>query len=225
MTRSPVAPQERLLGFDARKMWLDAEAHWSAEHRIRFLLRNDSRPILSIDEFVWPSVFTTDQWPVATETQLEEHGLTGPARPSWIGLNVPLWESLTALREQLDVHAASIHRPYWTVAVTVFPAGQVEKPAGHGPASGGSDPAKVAESWRLLGYDVADGSLVSGLSNCGFTPEEQRLAAQRWSAHLNRHHLLDSASAADQFRQYTDSRVPEHAPFWVYGLFLIEEVR
>jgi hypothetical protein len=75
--------------------------------------------------------------------------------------------------------------------------------------------------WALLGYDVADGSLLSGLSNCGYTPEEREHLQQRFAQHMNRFHLFDDLDQALAFKDETNKRVPEHAPFFVYGLYRI----
>lgn len=73
---------------------------------------------------------------------------------------------------------------------------------------------------EFVGYDIADYYLLSGLMNCGFTEEERQRAA-RWIPHLNRRHLFDSYEPAMAFKHETDDRVPEHAPFFVFGLWLL----
>ena len=45
-----------------------------------------------------------------------------------------------------------------------------------------------------------------------------------WGPRLNEHHLFKNAESAFAFRLVTNRRVPEHAPFFVYGLWLIREV-
>lgn len=52
-------------------------------------------------------------------------------------------------------------------------------------------PALRAEAWSLLGYDVSDRWLLSGLSNCGFLPGEDIQAfREKWSDQLSDHHLF-----------------------------------
>lgn len=72
---------------------------------------------------------------------------------------------------------------------------------------------------RLLGYDIATGAFLSGLSNCGYEPGE----LTEWGRRLSSDHLLESASEADVFRELTDRRVPEHAPFYAIGVWLVRE--
>jgi hypothetical protein len=72
---------------------------------------------------------------------------------------------------------------------------------------------------QLLGYDVADLAMTSGLTNCGYTQIEKSQIQQVWAMRLNRFHLFDSRDDADRFRALTDRRVPEHAPFLVFGVY------
>jgi hypothetical protein len=42
---------------------------------------------------------------------------------------------------------------------------------------------------------------------------------------LNHHHLFTSLEPAWIFREVSNQRVPEHRPFFVYGLWLIDELQ
>jgi hypothetical protein len=82
------------------------------------------------------------------------------------------------------------------------------------------DPSGPAlEQYALLGYDVADRDLLSGLTNCGYTPEEAASLAPAWAPRLNRWHLFDHPEDATEFAAVTGERVPEHAPFFGYGIY------
>ncbi len=72
--------------------------------------------------------------------------------------------------------------------------------------------------WLTLGFDVCDESLLSGLMNCSYTPEERERLSPIWSKKLNGFHLFRTASDAEEFRRLTDARVPEHAPFFVVAI-------
>jgi hypothetical protein len=80
-------------------------------------------------------------------------------------------------------------------------------------------PDRLLEGSTLLGYDVADAGRISGLSDCGYTKEELKDLAPVWAPRLNSFGLLSTLEDAVAFRQLTDHRVPEHAPFWVYALW------
>ena len=82
------------------------------------------------------------------------------------------------------------------------------------------DPAGPAsEQYDLLGYDVADYDLLGGLTNCGYTPEEAASLAPVWAPLLNERHLFDNPGDATAYAAVTAQRVPEHAPFYVYGIY------
>jgi hypothetical protein len=83
---------------------------------------------------------------------------------------------------------------------------------------GPGDVPEEVTGWRSLGFDVADGSLVSGLLNCGYEPPEREALGERFGARLNSSGLLKTAEAAFEFREVADARVPEHAPFIVFEL-------
>ena len=69
----------------------------------------------------------------------------------------------------------------------------------------------------LLGYDVADVGFWSGLSNCGYTEEAATLRPE-WRNRINQYGLLQNHKDAFEFMEISNRRVPEHSPFWVYGL-------
>jgi hypothetical protein len=82
-------------------------------------------------------------------------------------------------------------------------------------------PAVPDSSWILLGYDIADIWFVSGLSNCGYEANERQALSDQFGQHLNQHHLFADFSQANQFRLISNRRIPEHAPFYVFGLYLV----
>jgi hypothetical protein len=77
-----------------------------------------------------------------------------------------------------------------------------------------------AAEFRLIGYDTADWGLISAVSNCGIRPEEGGgLYGKQWGHKLNHFHPFDTVSDADEFVDFANQRVPEHAPFFVFGLW------
>lgn len=80
----------------------------------------------------------------------------------------------------------------------------------------------LPDTATFVGFDVADPG-TSGLSNCGYgTVRQLESAKAAWSRSLNLHHLFEERSVADSFADYTDLRVPEHAPFLVVALYVAE---
>jgi hypothetical protein len=72
----------------------------------------------------------------------------------------------------------------------------------------------------LVGYDVCDEMLLSGLMDCGYDSDERVELAREFGPKLNRWHLFDSVQDADRFRAISNVRVPEHAPFQVVALYV-----
>jgi len=82
------------------------------------------------------------------------------------------------------------------------------------------DPVGSAlERYDLLGYDVADYDLLGGLTNCGYTPREAAALAPVWAPLLNEWHLFGKPEDATAYAAVTAGRVPEHAPFFGYGIY------
>ena len=84
---------------------------------------------------------------------------------------------------------------------------------------------KIEGETERLGYDVADEVMTSGLSNCGYSNKEREVVRPRWASRLNRFHLFDDDDAALQFKVLSDARVPEHAPFFVFGIYRLGPAR
>jgi hypothetical protein len=167
------------------------------ERLFGFLLRPDISQTLSVDTLIWP-------------TAVEDS-------PAWVGMNAPFWEDLVSLER----HVAG-GEPHTLIAATWhFAPGEARGPVG--PYIGPTTPLARDPEWKLLGYDVADPT-ISGLSNCGYSEQELRELSPVWGRRLNERGLFDDPADAFAFRDLTNLRVPEHAPFFVLGLWLIREV-
>jgi hypothetical protein len=98
------------------------------------------------------------------------------------------------------------------VRITAFPEDE--------PTPESLDPIESAvERYDLRGYDVADYDLLGGLTNCGYGPEEATSLAPVWAPLLNEWHLFGNPEDAMAFAAVTAKRVPEHAPFFGYGIY------
>jgi hypothetical protein len=209
--------EEALLGFDAREMWLTPGMREAGPggRPTDFLLRGDLDDVLSADTMVWPSIFKSS----ATLDCGPELPL-----PQWVGANVPFWDDLDALRSAVPPEFGKKH-PFWFIAATWHTdAGfaEEERQSGKilGPYIAPTVPGRRENSWRFLGFDVTD-SGISGLSNCGYDESERERFAAQWGCHLNRYHLFEDLERAFEFKRITNARIPEHAPFFVIGLWLI----
>lgn len=202
----------RLLGFDAREMFMDPSVAWPDARRETFLLAREVRKPCSVDVLVWPTMFGDglgDDLESGTASRLVSTN-------AWRGPNSPLWEDLSLLRAAL---ASTPPRDYALLAVSeAVPASSSASP----PPTSGLEPAKdsggVDPSWRLLGYDVADRGLFSGLTDCAYRADEWTRLAPAWAGRLNENHLFADLGDALAFCAESDRRVPEHAPFLVFEL-------
>jgi len=87
------------------------------------------------------------------------------------------------------------------------------------------NPEQRAPDWVLLGYDVADQWMLSGLSNCGFRPglDDAPSLRAEWGPRLNEFHLFPDIDDAFLFKRFSDERLrSDHAPFFVFGLWIVK---
>lgn len=206
-----MSSNELLLGFDAREMWLDPQEYWPDSRKKMYLLRYDVVRLLSTDTSVWRDVFDADP---------------SLQRPQWIGPVMGLWENLATLQEYMDTAWSVQTLPYWLIAVTLQQeVRQTDNLLERYARTSNINPALRDPAWALLGYDVSDQWLLSGLSNCGYGTNESEIQILRetYTSDLNEHHLFDSIKPAVDFMHLSDKRVQEHAPFFVFGLWLIKK--
>ena len=196
---------------------------WTAEQRELFLLRVDVAAPLSTDTLVWPSVFDTGQVIGMPSAERERLHMAGIPMPAYTGPNAGLWEDAASLRHYVMERRAAAP-PCVVVAVSWFSGNGPSESGDVGPYPARTLPATPDPGWQWLGFDVADGSLLSGLTNCGYRADEAPALRAQWAGSLNGNHLFDELHDARQFRALAELRVPEHAPFFVYGLYLIEEL-
>lgn len=187
--------EHKMIGYDARR--LPGTVSSCAEpETASYIIRQDVKYILSVDTYIWPSFLPFEQTEVP---QTSKPGLR---------------DELQDLR--LELIGADTSN-CWIIGVSVVEL----LPADLTPWERilkGVAPAAPDSSWRFLGFDVADGQLLSGLANCGFPPGTN----SEWVPFINANHLLDSLSAAKRFREGRNRDVPEHAPFYVFGLWCVD---
>lgn len=180
---------EVTIGFDLRSTVPDPS--WTAERKARYLLRHDVASVRSVDPDVW----------------VRPAGL--PPAPRTEPEHVGLWPHLSDL-----LTAAAGLDPAGAVTVRITELDEdAQTPESAGPFGAGS------EADHLLGYDVADYYLMSGLANCGYPSTEAASRAPDWAPRLNEWHLFGNPADAMAFAAVTAERVPEHAPFYAYGIY------
>jgi len=213
-------PEELILGFDAR----DMRDHWSDDRKRKFLFRPDVRIPLSTDPIVWPSVFENSKHP----------------KPRHVGFYMDLWEKLDDLKSYLDSLEDLSIGQYRIVAISlaINICTPVEREAWMTLLRGISPvleqkgqvlplpaavPSSLDNNWLFLGYDVSDKWGLSGLSNCGFLPtfDDVESLRNQWAPYLNTFHLFNDLDKAAEFKEFSNKRVKEHAPFFVFGIWSI----
>ena len=196
---SMAAGTETLVGFDCRQM---PDGRWTASRREAFLLREDVNQPLAVDQTAWASALPENE-------------------DAWRGV-LGHWSNLDKLRQRCRTLPASTSAR-WEVAITFrLDATSPEKGAEWVQQNlEPTQPATIQCDWEFLGLDVADGWLLSGLSNCAYEPGLRASWQASWSQHLNEHHLFASLEKAREFAVAVGRRVPSHAPFFVFGLYLV----
>lgn len=197
---------EVLLGFHLRVSPAQV-APWDIERRTKYLLDEQVITPLSVDRTVWPSsreqslyadlfsdyVASTN----ASPNGLETYEVKGQPALAMSCHDNSVLIGLTALR---DVASQLISRH--AIKPTALSVHQLRD-----------------SGWLSLGYDVADCWLCSGLMNCGFTSPQKLRLAKEFGHDLTPHGLFSSVDRARAFCTDCDSRIPEHSPFFVYGLW------
>jgi hypothetical protein len=225
--------KEVLIGYDAREMCFDLTLLWPDERRKIFLLRSDVKKPLSVDTTVWPSIFNLGQGAGMYASEYKRLGIRRLYQeiPEWIGASLDLWEDRDLMRQHLAHAWTATILPHWIIAVSCFfPKANRSLMSSSMNRPSNTPPSLSDRGWNLLGYDIADGSLLSGLSNCGYSPQAESFTSRshyylkrRWESCLNQYHLFEDLSLAVGFKRSCEKRVSEHAPFLVYGLWRIND--
>ena len=214
-----------LIEFDVRvapeKIRSDPE---DDKHRADFLLRADVGWPMSVDGVIWPSVFCLEQ----LRDSRNEYG-TVPI--DQVREDASPWLDLAKMRAWYEAHRPPGPRDV-CIAIELLTDRPLEGTTIFYDLSGGIlcglsvepvVPTRLPDGSILLGFDVADAGRISGLMNCGYTPEEIASWRPKWGPRMNDRGLLGTLEDAIAFREATDRRVEEHAPFWVYALWQLPE--
>jgi hypothetical protein len=199
----------KLLGFDAREYVKHGkQTPIPADVREVILLRPEIELPYSVDCHIWPTQFlycphirTDSREPPLIETDKESE--------------YDFWPNLTQMRRRLSEYG----RQAVLIAVEMLAPKNVKFTIYTPPNINlKTEPKSVPEGSICLGFDVADSGFWSGLSNCGYSEAERVELRPKWQGRINDFGLLKSEQDALEFRDLSDVRVPEHAPFWVYRL-------
>ena len=220
-----------LAGYDVRELWLDTNSQWPDKKKQDYLLCQDVIKPLSVDGYVWYSVFSEKTVPRIWNTvSLQEtyH------KPEWINtfdearklaqpdIYTPrgIWSNLDDMTGYLQEFWGDDWKPCAIIAMQdILLEDEVED------NSIQVKPSFVDPNWTFLGYDIADYELYTGLSDGVIPAPLSRQIKTRWLENLNEYHLFRNIEIAFDYIQFADDRIPSHRPFHVYGLYLIETKR
>jgi len=200
--------QHVVIGFDARQNWLPMANWWPQNGPFLYLLREDVVRPYSVDKNIWSSVC---------------HVLADLQRPEDAGPLPPLWVDFDRLQRHLATKEGIEKRPYHVIAITLsgdsIAPDAIEWLSLIGPNA--PDLGPLDGSWTLLGYDVANPKLLSGLTDAPYHTEQEDLAAlkARWVPSLNEHHLFTRFDEAKAFITLVEHRARRFAPFGVFGIW------
>jgi hypothetical protein len=197
-----------LIGFDARQNWLPMANWWPQNGPFLYLLREIVERPASVDKNIWSSVCAV---------------LSDLARPDDAGPFPPLWNDYERLRRHVESKDGMVDRRYSMIAVTLAVDSLNPEASEWLPMLGPDAPdlGTLDQGWRMIGYDVANPKLYSGLTNAPYHSEHEDIAGlqARWARHLNERHLFMSFDEAKEFVSVVEQRVRRLAPFGVFGLW------
>jgi hypothetical protein len=188
-----------VLGFDARTPLANQSSLWDDKRRSQYLIRLEIPSPISVDRGVWPAVSVNPD---------EEYPLF-------------LWGSLSEIVGTFPKVATLESDAPAIVEIAVVATDQESSSYWEGIIFGRIDPQKDRRftlASEFLGYDVADRSLISGVSNCQLSAEELAAVRKDWSRAINAWGLFGDPEDAEAFRAVCDRLVPEHSPFEVYRM-------
>lgn len=235
---------EKIIGFDCRQITSDnAQNLWTEARRELFLLNKHVALPVSVDTNVMPSVFSFHEGLQAQQSVITVHACSSHQQ------DLGLWQShkemLGALIKHCEGKSVSKHNE---IAITIVERdrwwncligkeerlNEIEKDLikpmlpgywinlrkiWHSILEETTEPSKIEKTWTLMGYDIANGFLLSGLSNCGYGQGDIAVIRKEWLKHINDRGLFNNVDVALRFRDQTNKRVNEHAPFFVFGVY------
>ena len=206
MNTSEIQVYEMIVGYDAREYWRTFNQDWPERRKQDFLYKLDILKPLSADVCVWPSIFTSEDRPEPPE----KFGF-------W-----DTWSFLDDLKNAVSRYFQQEPMRAWRmIAITlVLDQNNQRDNIPWSSIIPEADPAKRDANWIFLGYDVCDQYSLSALTNCGSDAVSQRRS--KWAPLLNRFHLFEHLDDAFEFKRFSDARMKDdHAPFFVFGLWII----
>lgn len=198
--------QFRLIGFDVRAPWTkDWEGTWNHSRRATFLLNENIKRPFSVDRNVWPSIDMGN-----------DQGIDQPC----------VWADYITMMQSLSSNLQKWHKDLnYADEIAIEVLDENDQCATISCLGNNTETAhkniNLDADFSPLGYDVADSSLTSALSNCGFdanniySKDEMK---EKFAPFLNDHGLFCDLDMACRFRAIMERKIPEHAPLFIYRI-------
>jgi len=197
---------ELLLGFQLRIVPEKLE-RWDAERRKTYLLREEIEIPLSVDKAVWPLI---NARPSLAELFID-YSTQPQAAPNGLGVYAVTASAIPRL--------VSYYDDGFLIGITATDEAAYSLQSRHHIQNVQPITLLSEQGWRCSGYDVADSWLCSGLLNCGYSESDKFKLSNHFGSDLNKSGLFQSIEMAASFCTESNKRVPEHAPFFVYGIW------
>lgn len=221
--------EDWIVGYGAREMWYhNFESMAIRKPGCTSFLRNGIIKPLSVDTSIWSSVFEDGNYPDLSIDERKRIGLGTLKIPESIGENMPLWGNLEQLENYLTEHNAELIKPYWIISITgLLEDLEHKSPREEWPRFEPTKPGNREEAWRLIGYDINSRYNECCLTGTCFEGNEEHIRSLRnqWGPHLNEYHLFTDIKQAIEFRDLQNCEHPNEAPHFVYGIWLIKDVK
>ena len=216
-----------LLGFDARVSQANPfYRERMPQHKRRFLLSFVPAFFCSVSNELWPSLFEEPQDTEQDKRKIEEAGLVQIPKPEWIGPNSGCWDDLVDMYAHLEQYHDPISYPFEVVALTwVTYRDLCRRHTYGGPYLESTLPSHKYPSWKLLGYDVADGSKWSALTWYHSENELHELR-RKFGPRLNKLHLFKKRKDALRYCAFANQEIRHYTHiFQVYGIWRVATIR
>jgi hypothetical protein len=213
--------KERILGYDVREMWY--------EDQFDLIQRGRFKKMLSIDEYLWGSIFNTGDYRDLVGHEREKRGLGTVPLPEMlvVGMNLPFWSDLGRMLDYVRAHARRSGRRYWVVAITICledPERELKERIKilEWPYYAETIPADIQSDWTLVGYDVQTFD-----SESLITPSLEPLTRGEtceFAKDLNEYMLFSDLTKADEFGRVQDADYEPGYPHMIYGIWRVAEI-
>lgn len=198
-----------VLGYQIRVPIDQLASLWMQERRDQYLLNMGVEFPLSADRRVWP---VADH--PALVRQLFDDFESGPYQApnglSLFRLKKNAISDVTSLSKNGDVVIA--------IGVESDMANHLRDK--HSIKLLGDEETPSGSHVQLLGFDVCDEWLLSGLMNCGMDASDQAALRQKYAGKINLHGLFDDYETASNYSLDVNKIIPEHAPFFPASIFI-----